>query len=582
MPKGPTSRAVRAACCLIALVVSGLGAPVAHAAGTFFVDAAHPAASDRNRGTADAPFRTISRAADRARAGDTVIVRAGLYRETVVLESSGTPGKPIRFVADPVGSVIVSGADIIDGFSRLDGDAPVFGTHWPHTFAINHDDDGNPVEHHPDDEPLWGRAEQVIVDGQLLLPVGDLGALRKVSGPPQPPVANLGGPFAGWFTVDTGLKMLYVRLADGSDPSPRVVEASTRDLLFGVTPFMNKHGVRNVHVSGFVFRDAATFPQRSAVWLHGADNVLEDCVIERMAGTGVNVKGTMRRCVVRNNGHTGGGASGDGFVNEDNLWEGNSWKPVGRGWEAGGQKIVECAGGTYRRCTFRRNGGPGLWLDVDVRDTLITDCVFEENETSGLFVEISQGVTVVNNLAVRNGIGVIGDGDAWGVAGIQIAESMNCLVANNTCVGNKDGITLREQGPRRIPTDDRGPIDYHNAGHTIVRNVLADNRGYQLALWYDNAFFGPHPSQEESDEDEVRYDPAEQNLIIDANRYHGERGRPLVLYGVTWRRGHEEFFQLADLARHAGFERLGQEVDAVDLGAFQRLRGATLAPATRE
>lgn len=444
-------------------------------------------------------------------------------------------------------------------------DAPnIYRAPWTHVFAIDHDDNGNPVEFHPDDEPLWGRAEQVTVDDTLLLPVKDLAALKAIEGDPNPPIAHLGGPFAGWFCVDSATQSLYVRLADGSDPTSHKVEAATRDLLFGTTPFINEKGVSNIHVRGFTFRDGATFPQRAGVSLHGTNNLLEDCIIERMAGTGVSVSGTMRRCIVRNNGHTGGGASDDGFVNEDCTWEGNSWKPISRGWEAGGMKIVDCAGGLYRRCTFRRNGGPGLWLDVNVRDVLITECVFAENETSGLFIEISRDITVINNLAVRNGVDVIGklDGDAWSVAGIQIAESMNCLIANNTCAGNRDGITLREQGPRTIPTAD-GDVDFHNVGHTIVGNVLANNEGFQLAFWYDSE----------------KYAIAKQGFLIDRNLYHREGNGALVLFGASWRDGSQEFSMLDAFTAFTHFETLGRAADPVFVDPTNDFRFKLKSPA---
>jgi len=285
-------------------------------------------------------------------------------------------------------------------------------------------------------------------------------------------------------------------------------------------------------VRGFVFRDAATFPQRAGVWLHGNDNLLQDCVIERMAGTGVSVSGTMRHCIIRNNGHTGGGASSDGFLNENCTWEGNSWKPINRGWEAGGMKIADHDGGTYRRCTFRRNGGPGLWLDINMRNVLITECQFIENETSGLFIEISQKIRAINNLAYRNGIDVIGklDDDAWSVAGIQIAESMDCEIRNNTCASNRDGIAVREQGPREIDTG-AGVIKFHNSGDVISHNVLAGNRDYQLGLWYDSDAY-----------------PIRRNdLKVSANLYDPPEGGPIVLFGAPWREASQKLATLAQL-----------------------------------
>src|SRR5581483_9401927 len=122
----------------------------------------------------------------------------------------------------------------------------------------------------------------------------------------------------------------------GSDPDGHRMEASTRGLIFGISPFESREGVSDVRVRGFRFRYGATFPQRAAVWLHGSRNMIEDCTIEEMAGSGVALGGTLRRCLIRGCGHTGGSANEDGFVNERCLWEGNSWKPIDRGWEAGG------------------------------------------------------------------------------------------------------------------------------------------------------------------------------------------------------------------------------------------------------
>lgn len=58
-----------------------------------------PEGSDTAPGTVAQPFGTIQKAADTAQAGNTLLVRRGLYREAVHLHRSGTAA-PIRFVAD--------------------------------------------------------------------------------------------------------------------------------------------------------------------------------------------------------------------------------------------------------------------------------------------------------------------------------------------------------------------------------------------------------------------------------------------------------------------------------------------------
>lgn len=554
----------------------------------YVVDGRHPQASDDNAGTAERPFRTIDAAAQVARAGDAVLVKAGLYREAVRLRNSGTPGAPITFAADPAGSVVVTGADVITGWERMSGQAPIYRVAWPHQFIINHVD-GKPIEYHPfgtswGNEPRWGRAEQVIVDGRQLVPAVDFDALlaawedRPAASALEASLTPDPADPATWygvFAVDTTEKELYLWLADGSDPNDHHVEASTRGLIFGVNPWQKRDGVEHVRVRGFIFRYGATFPQRAAVWLHGRHNLLEECVIEQMWGSGVSVAGAMRRCVVRNCGHTGGGARGENFLNEECLWEGNSWKPINRQWDAGGFKIARARGGVFRRCVFRRNGGPGLWMDIHVRNVLVTECVFQENELSGLFVEISRDVWVMHNLAVGNATGAVGKAAHidWSCGGIQIAESKNCIVAFNTCVGNKDGITLREAGPRTLETQDYGEVRYFNAGNVVFGNVSAFNHGYQLALWYDNGFFGRHPSDtdkfktEEAYEEHLKtipdqvFDPAQQGMAIDRNLYFAGPGQKMVLYGCPWRAKHREFATVEELAEATGFDAHSRAAD---------------------
>ncbi|MCE5215725.1 right-handed parallel beta-helix repeat-containing protein, partial [bacterium] len=418
------------------------------------VDPGHPQSSDSNSGSPESPLKTIARSAELVQPGDRVIIKPGLYRESIPLKRSGAPGAPISFVAETPGTVVITGADPVANWTRLSGDAPIYRVPWPYQFIINHTKEGLPVEHHPEGEPVWGRAEQVIVDGKQLLPAGTLEALTKGwsenrDRPGEPGRSSAAVPdpadpatWHGMFAVDTTKKELYLWLQDGSDPNTHQVEAATRPSLFGLSPWQNPAGVHDVHLYGLVFRYGATFPQRAAVWLQGEDNLVEGCIIEHMAGSGLSVRGTVRHCVVRYNGQTGGGATGEGFLNEESLWEGNCWKPINRGWDAGGFKMARTKGGVFRRCAFLHNGGPGLWFDIHVENVLVTECVFDDNEGSGVFVEISRNITLLRNLCLRNGLRA--RGATWSEAGIKIAESMDCVVAHNTCVGNKDGITFRE------------------------------------------------------------------------------------------------------------------------------------------
>ena len=567
---------------LVAVVFAlGLCSQAARSA-QYIVDQKNAGASDDNPGSADKPFRSIHKATDVARAGDIVLVKAGLYREWVPLYHSGTAEAPIRIQADPPGSVTVSGSDLFTEWEPLAGTENVYSTPWKYVFAISQTAEGKPVEYHPDSASLWGRAEQAFVDGKPLRPCLSLDEMRKgisehaaalkdkkESPVLKTPMPNLGTPFAGIYFADTQqTKRLYVWLADGGDPHKHAMELSTREYVVGTSPWGFPEGTKYVIFSGFIVRHGSSFPQRAAVCLHGKNNVLENCIVEDMAGSGAAVDGTMRGCVLRRNGHNGGGAFGDGFVNQESLWEGNAWKPIDRGWDSAGMKNCYVDGGRIEKCIFRRNGGPGLWFDIHARNIDVTQCVFWENEGSGLFIEISRNIRVFNNLSVRNACGVVGSPDGgWGAGGIMLAESMNCVVASNTCVGNKDGITLREQGPRMVEkTPDFGDIPYGNRGDVVTENVCADNVGFPFAYWSDNSFFGWHPSEKDKFKNEeawgkwivtmpgYNWDPSKMGLTIDRNLYF-KTGTPVqLLYGCPWRPKHKVCASVSELAQASGFD----------------------------
>ncbi|GBC99141.1 hypothetical protein HRbin17_01662 [bacterium HR17] len=128
-------------------------------AATYIVDIQHPKASDTNPGTPELPFKTISKAAEVVQAGDTVIVKAGVYRETVRMQRGGTPQKPIVFVSEPIGSVIIKGSEIIGGWERTNANiwrktdwqwAGKLGTQTGRDFVFRREQvfcDGKPLRH---------------------------------------------------------------------------------------------------------------------------------------------------------------------------------------------------------------------------------------------------------------------------------------------------------------------------------------------------------------------------------------------------------------------------------------------------
>jgi hypothetical protein len=81
-------------------------------AATYVVDQAAPGAADANTGTEEKPFKTVQRAADVVKPGDTVFVMAGKYDERVKISTSGADGQPIILRSMPRRSAVVGGFDL--------------------------------------------------------------------------------------------------------------------------------------------------------------------------------------------------------------------------------------------------------------------------------------------------------------------------------------------------------------------------------------------------------------------------------------------------------------------------------------
>jgi hypothetical protein len=111
---------------VVTVVCAGLSmlpAQEALAARVFYVSTS---GSDMGSGSARRPFASIGRAVAIAAAGDTVLVRPGLYREEVQLRRSGAPGAPIvlrgsagTILTSPDPSASLSAFDIGTGVSHI-------------------------------------------------------------------------------------------------------------------------------------------------------------------------------------------------------------------------------------------------------------------------------------------------------------------------------------------------------------------------------------------------------------------------------------------------------------------------------
>ena len=94
-------------------------------------------ASDNNNGSENFPFATISKAAEIAKAGDTVIIHDGVYYEEVVPKNDGTPTAPIIFKAADGENVSISAMEEVSDFKHYKDD--IWCAVVPKSFGAGHD-----------------------------------------------------------------------------------------------------------------------------------------------------------------------------------------------------------------------------------------------------------------------------------------------------------------------------------------------------------------------------------------------------------------------------------------------------------
>jgi parallel beta-helix repeat protein len=134
-------------------------------AAAYYVDGGMRTASDSNPGTESQPFKTIGRGVQSLEPGDTLLIKAGTYREMVNLHRSGTQADPIRIRAYPgdEGKVIINAAEPVTNWRKCAGPGDCDGnSHWEHIYVA---DVSALVQSHPRDTFA---VRQVFQHSQLL------------------------------------------------------------------------------------------------------------------------------------------------------------------------------------------------------------------------------------------------------------------------------------------------------------------------------------------------------------------------------------------------------------------------------
>ncbi|RIJ51398.1 DUF1565 domain-containing protein, partial [Clavibacter lycopersici] len=416
--------------------------------GALFVSSA--SGIDSAAGTQSAPLRTLTRAVARAASGQTIVLRGGTYHEAVVVPYQ----KPLTIQAYPREAVWLDGSSPVSGFTRSGSTwvASGWGMRFATTIAGVAD---NPRFVRPD-APLAARLDQVFVGGV---------ALRQVASASQ--------VVSGTFFVDYAAKTIRI----GSDPSGKEVRASDlRQALQIQAPSTSVKGIG-------VRRYATSYEDRGAIRFDNVKAVVQDVVVQDIATIGIvigNNDSRLTRVTVQRSGMLGINAStAYGLVIRDSVITGNNSERFKAAPVSGGIKITRSRDVEVVNNDTGRNNGSGIWFDESCYDITVTGNDSNDNEYTGIQLELSDTAVVADNSATG------------GQTGINLFDTGNVRLFNNTMGGNsKFALTLLQderrqsvasfegQDPRRPAVDSTVPWLTRNI--TISNNVFASGGGFSI------------------------------------------------------------------------------------------------------
>ncbi len=401
-----------------------------------------PDGSDKATGTAAEPFQTISRGAAKAQPGDTILVRAGVYRERVTPPRGGVDGQPITYRGEGLGLVFIKGSEewkpdwqrhngsvyfgvpdkaLFDDDVYIDSANPFF----VELASTPYGRDGKPeVDRYQRGDPkLVFTCGQVIVNGK---PYVQRPFLREIENRP------------GTWTFAPETKRIYINFGELS-PARQQVEITVRRRNFAA----HVRGLGYIVVEGFVmehcgnqyptnFWNTSKWAQAGALGLRGGhhwivrDNLIRyanSVAMDVGTGGGDNERNPasskagpsghdnlIERNYIIDNGAAGiVGANSTHMIIRDNvILRNNTHGFIGpKRYEHAGIKCHDIKDGLIEHNYIADNPrNDGIWLDNQFPGTRVTRNVIVNNGVKGIFLEMSDykfdTVMVDHNIVAGN------------------------------------------------------------------------------------------------------------------------------------------------------------------------------------
>ncbi len=415
-----------------------------------------PNGSDRNPGTAAAPFLTVSHAVAAARPGGTVVVRGGTYRESL-----GIVTKRITIQAYPHEQVWLKGSVPVTGFAQS-------GTTWVKSgwsSALCHTCYSSSAIDPA--YPAAGLPDQVFVDG---VPLTQVTRSNDVT--------------PGTFYVDVrGHRLLL-----GDNPAGHTVEATNQAIAMQFE--RTSSGSRLLGIGVMQYGPHFDFDQPAMVIGNATNLTFENDAFDWSATRGLSVLqpgGVVELSTFLYNGANGLHANrADGFLVSGDHFAYNNYEHFSIASTASASiaamKVTYTQNAVVQWNVFDDNDSNAIWFDLDGYNVTIAHNWIARNAGMGVMYEVSSRADITGNLITDSGRD-----------GVRISGSTNTQVSSNWLLDNNGAQLGVYEDPRTQPNPElrRMGITWDTAGISASHNVFGAGPGASAPLF--DSFDAGHP-----------------------------------------------------------------------------------------
>ena len=523
-------------------------------------------------GSINNPYLTVQKAANEARAGDTIIIREGIYRERVIPPRGGTAGNYITYTSYPGETVSIRGSDIWTPNWKVSSGGAHYAVPNPNMFNDDNYKQGfykNPFEELIYDYPsgfLDYTCGMVFVDGENY---------KEVTTKTQ--VEN---NEKSWY-FDNPSGRLYINLPS-NNPSSHEVEITTRRRI--MAPKIK--GLRYIKMTDLTFEHCGNMPMPwknqdfldlaghkyfwSAVSVRSGSNwIFDRCIIQHTKSYGISlardatrqwaeietgvsgtvraVNNTLRNSIIRYNGvagvFIGGGRDKNGNDNPSPYgsatvynceFYNNNTTPGKYGNDAN-IKILSASHNNIYENSFV--GGPvGVWVDWNCQGTSVRRNLIVGAD-KGVWLELNfvggERLLVENNIMIGCEIG------------LDMPGSYHSIIANNMILDcKKEAIFMKWEKSRGDASLEEIQVT-HNIFQNIAKNsiIYEKEEDFRLVKLIDNNIwddddtgfistlqsFG-YAANAKQQSMRYAYDTVNKVLMIDPESALGARQSPVWSY----------------------------------------------------